>query len=244
MTRGFYTLGSSMLKQNHMLSAISNNIANVNTPGFKKGTILTTTFGKMVMSRVDQRKTDLGETTMNIIDDEAATVHSQGTLKQSERALDFALAGQGFFAVQSDKGIVYTRNGSFNIDNEGYLSLDGVGRVMGKNGPMQIKTDNITADQKGNIYGATGIQIDKFAIYDFKNYDSLTTVDEGMYSGTNADLIDNPVIKSKTIEGSNVEIGKEMSTSIATQRTLQNIAQTFKIYDRTLESAMTQIAKV
>lgn len=244
MTRGFYTLGSSMLTQNRTLSAISNNIANVKTTGFKKDSIMTTTFGDMLMSRMDGNKTGLGNVSMLRTADVSATIHSQGSLQDSERTLDFALLGEGFFSVQGKDGeMVYTRNGSFNLDDAGYLYLDGVGRVMGENGAIFLGTDKVQGDEYGNITNSAGRRLGKLAISNFEDYNELLKVGEGLYSG-NAIRSTNATLKWKALEGSNVEIGQEMTNSIATQRILQSVSQALKMYDTTLNTAVTQIARL
>lgn len=63
--------------------------------------------------------------------------------------MDFALTTPGFFCVQTEGGTVYTRNGSFALDEEGYLTLPTVGRVLGQNGPIQLPTDDIISDSRG-----------------------------------------------------------------------------------------------
>jgi len=244
MTRGFYTLGSSLLTQNRTLSAISNNIANVKTTGFKKDSIMTTTFGDMLISRIEGGKTGLGDVSMLRTADITATIHSQGSLQDSERPLDFALLGEGFFGVQGENGeIVYTRGGSFNLDDAGYLYLEGVGRVMGENGPIFLGTDNVQGDEYGNIFNSSGTRLGKLAISNFEDYSQLLKVGEGLYSG-NAIPSNNATLKWKALEGSNVEIGQEMTNSIATQRILQSVSQALKMYDATLNTAVTQIARL
>ncbi|WMJ24230.1 flagellar hook-basal body complex protein [Paludicola sp. MB14-C6] len=245
MTRGFYNLSSSMMTQNRMLSAISNNIANVKTPGFKKSKILTKTFDELIINRIDGNTTPIGKTSMFRTADISATVHSQGTVEQTDRTLDFSITGQGFFAVQNQAGnTVYTRSGSFNVDNEGYLILQGVGRVLGENGPIRLGTDQVTADERGNIYNEKGTAIGKLALYDFADYKNLLTVGTGLFSGANATKVQNPSIMWKSVEGSNVNIGEELSSSIATQRVLQSVSQAIKMYDSTLGSAVTQIGRI
>ncbi|MEG2814176.1 MAG: flagellar basal body rod C-terminal domain-containing protein, partial [Oscillospiraceae bacterium] len=116
--------------------------------------------------------------------------------------------------------------------------------VMGKNGPIKANTDKIFCDNKGTIYNENNEQIDSFALYDFPNYHDLITVGEGMFSGTNATPVANQTMRSKTIELSNVDVAQEMTDSIAAQRILQSISQTVKMYDKTMESATTQIGRV
>ena len=243
MVRGFYTLGSGMLTQNRVLGAISNNIANINTNGYKKSTVTTSTFGQMVVNRVDAQKSELGDATMSNIVNTNTTIHSEGTLNSTDRALDFAISGQGFFAVQSDNGVVYTRNGSFNLDDQGYLCVKGVGRVLGQNGPIYLGSDAVTADGQGDI-AVDGRVAGKLAISDFSNYDDLSKVGEGTYSGANATLVANPQLKWKTLEGSNVDAAAEMTNAIAAQRNLQNCSQALKMYDAVLSKAVTDIGKV
>lgn len=246
MTRGFYTLGSGMITQNRMLSAISNNIANVKTPGFKKSTILTTTFDEMMMNRIDNGgRTELGNVSMFRTADVSATIHSQGNVEQTDRSLDFSITGQGFFAVQNQAGnIVYTRAGSFNIDQDGYLIVPEVGRVMGENGPIYVGTDQITADESGNIYNNQGNYIGTIALYDFEDYTNLRTVGTGLFAGGNAFRVQNPSIAWKAVEGSNVNISQELTNSIAAQRILQSVSQAIKMYDTTMASAVQEIARI
>jgi flagellar basal-body rod protein FlgG len=171
------------------------------------------------------------------------TIHSEGTLKSTDRTLDFAISGSGFFAVQSANGIIYTRNGSFNLDDQGYLVIKGLGRVMGQNGPIQLGTDAITADGQGNI-AVNGNNINKIAVYDFADYKSLSAIGNGTYSGTNAVLAANPAVNWKTLEGSNVNSAEEMTNAIAAQRNLQTCSEALKMYDKILEEASTEVGKV
>lgn len=243
MVRGFYQLGSGMLTQNRVLGAISNNIANVDTTGYKKSKVTASSFGQMVVNRVDSQKTPLASVTMACIADTNTTIHSEGTFKPTDRTLDFALSGQGFFAVQSNNGVVYTRNGSFNLDDQGYLIVKGVGRVIGQNGPIHLGTDAITADAQGDLM-VNGNTVDKISIYDFDNYHDLSSTGEGTYTGANAKLSANPQVRWKTLEGSNVDTAEEMTNAIAAQRNLQSCSEILKMYDQVLEKAATAIGKV
>lgn len=245
MVRGFYMLGSGMLTQSRVLTGISNNLANADTNGYKKEKVTSTTFGSMVMNRVDSEKTPLGNVTMMRIADKMNVIHSQGIMKDTDRTLDFAIKGQGFYAVQGNNGTVYTRNGSFNIDGEGYLILDGVGRVMGQNGPIQIGTDSFTADSQGNLL-VDGQIVDKIAVYDFDDYNTLQTTGEGMFTSTGGQptMVQTPSLLWKTVEGSNVDAGEEMTNAIAVQRNLQSCSQAIKMYDEVLAKAVTDIGKI
>lgn len=245
MNRGFYTLGSGMITNNRSLSSTSNNLANVMTVGFKKTKVVSSTFDEMMMYRMANDPAALGPVTMLRSASESVSIHSQGVLKSTDRSLDFAISGSGFFAVQSNNGSVYTRNGNFSIDSEGYLTLDHVGRVIGENGPIQINTNNIEVDEQGNIY-ADSAPVDKIAVYDFKDYKNLLVAGEGMYSANTETpiLSTDAKILQKTLEMSNVDTASEMTDAITEQRSLQACAQALKMYDENLSKSVSEIGRI
>lgn len=244
MDRGFYTLGSGIIAQNRKLTGISNNLANVQTLGYKKKEVTTTTFGDMVISRVDSATTPIGTLSLATLADKTNVIHSQGDLKGTNRTLDFAIRGEGFFSVQGQNGMIYTRNGSFNVDQEGYLVLKNEGRVMGTNGPIHVGTDQFTADEQGNI-AVNGTNVGNLAVYNFADYNNLKISGDGMFTAAGgATLMQNPSIMWKTVEGSNVDAAKEMTNAMSTQRELQNCSQAIKMYDQVIGRSVTEIGKI
>lgn len=243
MVRGFYMLGSDMLTQNRILSAVSNNVANADTNGFKKKRVTEKTFGNMVIERIDQNRTPIGTASLMNTADESVTDFSQGTLSQTGRKLDFAIGGDGFFAVQTSGGTVYTRNGNFNVDSDGYLVLKGEGKVLGSNGaPIRPGTDDIASDGQGNLT-AGNRNVGRIAVYRFPDNAALKTVGEGMFQGTSPSLAASPEILWKTLESSNVNMTEEMTSAVASQRQLQNCSQALKMYDSVLDQAV-DISKI
>lgn len=244
MDRGFYMLGSGMITQSRILSGVSNNIANIETTGYKKEEVSSKSFGSILMRRIDSQTTTIGSVSTMRVVDEVNTIHSEGTLKETGRTLDFAIKGQGFFAVQGDNGTEYTRNGSFNVDSEGYLTATPGGRVLGQNGPIHVGGDNFTSDSEGNIF-INGQLTDKIAVYDFQDYNTLQNNGEGLYTASGqAALMQNPTLAWKTLEGSNVDAAEEMTNALAAQRSLQSCSQALKMYDSNMEKAVTEISKV
>ncbi len=246
MDRGFYTLGSGMITQNRKLTGISNNLANIQTNGYKRKVVTSTTFGDMVVSRLDSKTqpTTIGTLSLATVADKTNVIHSEGTLKSTQRNLDFAIRGEGFFAVQGNNGTVYTRDGSFNVDDQGYLVLNGQGRVLGVNGPIRVGTDEFTADSQGNI-AVNGAAVGKLAVYNFADYNNLKINGEGLYTAAGgAALVQNSDIAWKTLEGSNVDAAQEMTNAMAAQRELQNCSQAIKMYDSVIGRAVTEIGKI
>ena len=141
MFQGYYNLASNLIVQNRNMNVISNNMTNISTPGFKSDQLVQGTFRDEILYRFERDgRTPIGTTSRINTAEGVATDQTQGTLRATERALDLALSGKGFFAVQSGQETVYTRNGSFNVDNEGYLVLQGLGRVQVQNGPCLLYT--------------------------------------------------------------------------------------------------------
>lgn len=246
MFKGFYTATSGMLTQSRVLNTISNNMSNVSTPGYKGDTLATTTFGDVLIHRTGNKDksvyTPLNESSMIKTADELVTNYAAGSFDFTDRNLDFAVGGNGFFQIQTPNGdIRYTRNGSFNIDADGYLSLQHIGRVMGENGPIQLGTDKINVNKEGIIVNSeTGEALGKFSLVNFTDYTQVQKVDEGMFettNPTNAVAIDGEIMQG-TLERSNVQAMDEMMAMMSSQRAFQSASQIAKAYDQLMGKAV------
>lgn len=249
MSRGFYTLASGMLTQQRKIDISSNNIANMNTAGYKKEQAVTSNFGSLLINKykqngINEEATPINNVSLIRVLEENNSIHSQGSLEETGSITDFAIMGAGFFAIDDNGQILYTRNGSFNIDEEGYLMLEGSGRVQGEFGDIYIGTDKFVFSEDGSIIVDDEV-VDNIAVYDFADYNSLNKIREGLFiSDTEPDLIDYPLIVNKTIERSNVNITEEMTGMMSSQRALQSAAQALKIYDMINDKAVNEIGKI
>lgn len=249
MSRGFYALTSGMITQQKKIDISGNNISNVNTAGYKKEQAVTTTFGSMFINKYKQKGIYDEATPLNTVSvirtmEESNTFHSQGVLDETGVNTDFAIMGQGFFRINNGNEEYYTRNGSFNVDAEGYLVSGNHGRVQGEYGDVYIGTDKFTSSEDGSI-SVDGEIIDKIGIYDFEDYNVLTKAGEGMYTSQGLPvLMENPVVKGKTVERSNVDVMEEMTNMLESQRALQTASQAIKMYDLVQEKAVSEIAKI
>lgn len=249
MSRGLYTLTSGMLAQQRKIEISSNNIANINTVGYKREQAVTNNFGSLLIHKLRQNgiyetATPLGEVSLIRITEDNNTIHSQGMLDETGGAFDFALIGEGFFGINNEGNILYGRNGSFNLDDDGYLIFSDKGRVQGEYGDIFIGTDKYECAEDGSIY-VDGELIDKIAVYNFDNYANLDKFSEGLYTSTDeAILMEEAVIKKGWIERSNVDLTQEMSDVIASQRALQSNSQALKMYDLIMEIEANQIGRI
>ena len=203
--------------------------------------IMQSTFRDEMIYRYDRDgKTAVGTVSRMNIADERVTDYTEGGIRETGDALDVGLTGNGFFVIDTGEGPVYTRDGSFNLDNEGYLTLPGIGRVQGTNGAIRLTTDNIIIDKQGNIISEDGNQFfGTLQIVDFADYGQLTKISGSVFrANAQPQAADRgTTVTQRYLEDSNVSMAEEMTRMISSQRILQSSAQILKIYDQ-LEAKM------
>lgn len=250
MFQGFYNLGSQMLTQNRKLDVISNNMANVSTPGFKSDKLISSNFRDEMVARIgnkDKSPAVIGR--MSDIRSAVGTVtdYSNYGFSASESVFDMALTGDGFFVVDTPDGEVYTRNGSFSLDEEGYLTLPSVGRVQGEGGPIAFDTDQFWVEPDGSIYRLEDESLmGRIRVVDFEDYntDLLKAGSDVFVSVGNGGTAVEPKIQWKAVEMSNVNAVEEMTAMMSSQRALQSAAQVLKMYDQLTGKIVTELGPV
>lgn len=248
MYQGYYNLASQMISQNRNLNVISNNMSNAVTPGYKSDTFLGTTFREEMLYRTggtdNKTPAAVGTVSRMWASDTTATNFENGAIESTGNVLDFALEGNGFFQIQTPEGTVYTRSGSFTTDNEGYLTLPGIGRVLGNGGAIQLPTDQIEVDAVGQIFSRLdGAYLGQIAVVDFEDYTQLEKDGNGMFVTGAAPQGSNAQIVQGALEGSNVSMIGEMVAMMSSQRAIQSSAQVLKMYDQLMGKA-SQIGSV
>jgi len=250
MFKGFYTTTSSMLTQNRQLNVISNNLSNVETAGYKSDQFVSGTFKDVMFAQTANNATgaiqpNLGKVSMITTPYETITNFQAGGWEETGSALDFAVKEKGFFEIQGNGGNVYTRNGSFIIDDQGYLAMKNVGRVMGEDGLIQLPTDDFHVDQTGRLLDTKNKVLGKIRIVDFQDYQTnLKKVGEGLFQATGQGTPTGGTVVWKSLETSNVVPMKEMTEMMNSQRVLQSAAQVLKIYDQLASRAATELGRV
>ena len=248
MFHGLYNLTSQMISENRNMNVISNNMVNATTPGYKKDVFVASTFREELLTRKQHNSNNseqIGETQMMRTGRVTITHYTQGGFELTDEPFDFALGTDGFFQIQKeDSSVVYTRNGSFYMDDDGYLALQGVGRVLGENGPIYLGQDDITADNKGNIYDEDGNYYGQISIIDFDDYEQLRKNDNGTYTTEEEGTLKSGTIQWKSLETSNVDPITEMTNMMSGQRALQSSAQMLKMYDQLVGKIVSEIGKL
>ncbi len=154
-----------MIAQMGRIDVISNNLANVNTPSFKRDMVVMKSFPEMLIRRINDDGVRLlpqigsydlmpvvGKMGTGVEINEVFTEFVQGAFQQTSNDFDLALEGRGFFSVETGEGERYTRNGSFLLDSDGYLVTKDGYRVLGENGTLRLKKNNFIVDEDGNVF--------------------------------------------------------------------------------------------
>ena len=254
MFKGFYNLTSAMLTHQHNLNVIGNNMVNVSTAGYKQDRYVASTFDDVMYSRVtvnESAGTEIGRQSYIRAASEIYTDYSQGIPEPTELPLDFAIVGDGFFAVQDAEGNVgYTRMGNFSLDEEGYLGLPGFGQVLDPQGePIYLGTDKIRGDKEGVIYfdqpaeQGGSVAIGQLGVYSFEDNQALERDDRGLFTGEGAEQSTDYEIWNQYLERSNSDMVKQMTEMITYQRALQSAAQVTKIYDQVMTRAASEVGR-
>ncbi len=248
MFKGFYDLTSGMLTQGRKLDVISNNMTNVATAGFKADRFTASTFQETMWRRVgnmDRRYTDLGEQSFITAPSQLYTDFTQGVPEETGLPLDFCIEGEGFFSVQTEDGRIYTRSGSFSLDDEGYLCLPSQGRVLDSNGQeIRLVTDQIDTDGFGGIYTLDGDFLGRLGVFTFEDNGQLEKNDQGMFVSDQEGEPTVVKIHHKMIERANVDLVQQMVEMISSQRAYQSMAQVTKIYDELITKTTNDVGRL
>ncbi len=205
-----YVLASGSERAKEQLDIVTNNIANVNTPGFKR--ILMEEFSQHIpRNRGDSynllifprfKRTDV--------------VLEQGALRKTGNPLDVALKGRGFFAVKTKAGEVYTRNGHFFIGPDGTL-VDANGNPVLDISDREIVLrgeSKVTITEDGVVYDGDR----KVGVLKIVDFSSVKPLGNSYYAGNGQPMATDAAVLQGYLEDSNVNPVKEMVRLIEAQR--------------------------
>lgn len=134
---------------------------------------------------------------------------------------------------------------SFTLDEEGFLCFPGLGRVLDPQGQtIQLGTDKIYADDRGNIYTMDHQQLGQLGVYVFEDPQQLEFNDQGVFTGAGAVADPNTQVLWKYLERSNTDMIQQMTEMLTCQRALQSAAQVSKMYDELMTKATTDVGRM
>lgn len=246
MIRGLYTASSGMQSSMRRQEVISNNLANLNTTGYKKKTTINKAFPEEMINRIDSESNEIGKLGGGTAVDEVNTDHSTGKFKQTGNKMDWAIKGEGFFVVQTPQGQRYTRNGNFTIDNQNRVVTQQGYPVRGENGFLEVPESGSDITIDSNTLRANGQQVGQIQIQSFGDKSGLVKEGENLFRRTpqagnqfNAE----GRVQQGFVEGSNVNPVEEMTKMIQNSRTYQMDQKIVQMTDQTLDQAVNQVGK-
>ena len=259
MINGFYAAAGGMVTQFNKLNLISNNLANVNTNGFKEDNIIVGTFERIFQEKRDtlpiENNTKKAAKFINRNINKVPTIveeytnFSIGNIQKTSNPLDIALKQENMFFVINFNGNKLTRAGNFNLDENGYLVTKNGYKILDiNNNPIQIpiNTKNITIDKNANIY-ADNQKIATLKIVSIDNLKTLKKIGNNMWEfNPNRAIIST---KNSTLQGflekSNVNVVKEMTELIETNRLVEEYQKVMiSFMDDLNQEAINKLANV
>lgn len=252
MVRGFYSAAAGVFSQQKALNVISNNIANATTTGYKSQSTMEASFGDHLISRLSANASvtnnNIGPGSFMTVNSSEYTDFTQGNFENTGRSVDMAINGDGFFLVESETyGEVLTRNGQFEIDDEGDLILPGVGKVLSESkSTINLESSSFTVASSG-VISIDGDEVDTLYIAAKDEDAILKNVGQGTFQsdgGYDQAEPENYAVIQSTIEKSNINMAQEMSKIIAGQSHYQSCTQILKIYDGINEICVNQIGRI
>lgn len=278
MFRGFYTVASGMIAQQRKTELLTNNMANANTPGFKADQSVVRSFPEMYLSNINSTRIPtehglnikgakpVGPLSTGVYMQETLPLFTQGQLQGTQIPTDIALidgvlptdtetgiAGAIFFTVENvNGGQMYTKNGNFAMDAQGFLTNATGHYILDNNGQrIQLQNDDFQVTDQGVIMEG-GVATATLGIAFSDRPDTLLKQGNGMFVTENGeDLADAATTPGVTysmqqgfLEGSNVDAARAMTDMLTAYRAFEANQKVLQAYDRSMEKAVTEIGRI
>ena len=226
------------------LDVVANNMANINTTGFKSQRML---FEEYVMPVAEATEFQPTDRNLSYVHDYGTLTNFEtGSIKTTGNDFDLAVDGEGFFVVQMADGTeAYTRNGSFHLNNNGQLVTSEGRPVLTDRGPITFSQQDgkIEISQDGTISTEQGIS-GTIRLVNFGNPQELIQVGDSLFTGgTPVQMTDGKIVQG-AIEQSNVQGVEEISRVIEITRAYEIISKLMKDTDDLRQQAISTLGRL
>jgi len=232
-----YVPASGAIERARELDVVANNLANMETNGYRKIQPLFEEF----LGRSDMRKPGQAPEAVypsprvipvsKAFVSSAGTGESQrgGTLRKTEAPLDMAIEGDGFFVLNTAQGLRYTRDGHFTRNPDGILAANDGSPVMTDRGPLPLGQGSITVSSDGML-SSGGQDIGRLQLVRFEPGAEMTRQGTNRYQAKNAGVAAAPKVLQGTLESSNVKPLSEMIALMQIQRNYDALNEVIRSY--------------
>lgn len=250
-------LGDALNRDLEALNSVAQNLANVNTPGYKSVSVVPASevqFNALVGSAelsADENAVALGAgSALNSDFNGMAQVQSKlnlqaGSLKQTKRSLDIAITGNGFLVLNESGKEVYSRNGSLKVDANGMLTNTAGFPVLSESGPVYIEQPKtLKIAKNGELFEADRL-IGKLKLVEFVDIGNVQLNGNGTFYAPPGNLrsAEKSFIHQGFIETSNVDTTKEMMRMMELSKHFESVQRALSIYDQAMSSGISKIGK-
>jgi len=259
MLKGIYTIASALMAQEVATDVMANNVANMNTTGFKRSMVSFRAFPDLMIERMTDNSQSGGQSSQPIgsLSTGAQLFGTQfdfhqGDLVSTGNIFHFAIQGDGFFTIRDPNTdeIGYTRNGSFDRDSEGYLATLTGQRVQGEQGDIEIPPSAFVEVMPNGGLRINNDPVDRFAIVQFEDNRLLEMKGQATFKKT-PQVNEKPIDPEKrgftvhqgTLEHANVNPITELIHSMMAMRTYESMQKNITTHNETLGQAINQMAR-
>lgn len=247
MIRGLYTAVSQLDAQLRRQELLAHNLANAGTPGFKQTLLAQAERTRLGLWRLGDPALILpvGPLGTGTALAPAAIDLNPGPLVETGEPLDLAVDGPGFFVVQRPDGPAYTRDGTFFVDAEGFLTTAAGDRVLGEDGPIRVGTSDFSVAPDGTVFVGEAA-VGRLRLADLSGAPGLIRVGDNLLRPADPAFQPPPAggqVRQGVIEESNVNLTETVAQLLAAMRAYQAAQRLVLLADSTLDRAVQQLGR-
>ena len=263
MINGLYTAASGLIAQTFQQDVIANNLANVNTTGYKKDRALYLEFPKIFMNRINDGREfvpgagvvsnmepigAMGTGVQLRVDGIQPELTEQGSYVQTDNDLNLAIKGNAMFVIMTPNGIRYTRDGNFTVSTDEKLITQNGDIVMGESGEIIVDGNKVHVDESGRVL-VDNQETDTLRLANFTQTDPLRKEGNNLFylldGGALPENGDEDVrVLQGYLEGSNVNVVREMVDMITAYRAYEASQKSIQAQDQTLGRAVNDVGNI
>ena len=247
MNRAVYTLASGGLAAQARLDAVTQNLANVGTTGYKAARPV------FRLRPLDVQEIGLPEPPVlragaQVTEAETVRDFSQGPVHNTGNPLDLAITGQGFFVVATPRGERYTRQGGFGLDGEGYLVTEHGDRVQGDNGDLHVGTGDIAIGEDGQM-SVDGLSAGRLKLVGFGDRPALLAEGNALFTPTRG-TVPAPIdatathVDQSSLEAANVDAVKGMVELVEVSRGFEQYMHAMQRLDEVAQRSINEVGRI
>ncbi len=258
MVKGLYTAYTGLRNEQNRMDIMTNNLANASTVGFKKEGSTSQSFDSVLAYKLKDASVGLGNAQYLGVNNPGVKVgenyidYTQGSFRITNNTFDFALDGDGFFAIEytnlaKETSTKYTRAGNFTLNNQGFLVTNDGDYVLDTNNRRIQLNPLLEADiTTDGVISQNGRRVAQILVTDFEDYDYLERFGETFFQPIEGAKTTNStaLINSGCLEMANVQVISEMVNMISITRQYESNQKILQTYDRSLDIAVNNLGKV